>query len=126
MRALLLPLLLTFSGCAASPSVITMDSGKVLHVGMFWFQPEVTPAQQREFRTAVRNVRGVDGLESVWAGTPAGTQHPAVDDSYGMLVVMRFRDRAALDAWGPHPVHQEIVQKYGGWMQKVAIYDALE
>lgn len=122
-----LALLISLAACATSPRVGSTGSQKVLHVVLFWFKPDVDERSKQELGQAViARMREVEGLEVTYAGRPAGTPRPLVDNSYGMLVIMRFKDREALAAWDAHPVHRDLIAKYGELVTKAVVYDAVE
>lgn len=42
----------------------------------------------------------------------AGEVFSARNDGYGIACAMHFIDQASLDAYGPHPLHQDMVQNH--------------
>src|SRR5690349_1408017 len=97
LRAFLPPLLLT--ACAAVPTTSVPGGDARLHVVLFSLKPDAPAAERAAFPAAVvANASEVRGVGVGWAGTPAGTQRAVVDNSYGVIAVMRFHDAAALAA----------------------------
>ncbi|MCC6445925.1 MAG: Dabb family protein [Armatimonadetes bacterium] len=81
----------------------------VEHIVFFKIRPQATPEQKQAM---------VDGLKSLAKLIP-GIARLSVGENfsdrsrgftYGLVV--RFTDRAALEAYLPHPAHQEVVEKY--------------
>ena len=76
---------------------------------MFAFRWKLeTKAEQKA--AALQEIRGlqgqIPGLLEAWAGkniSPRGL-------GYELSGVMKFQDQASLDAYGPHPAHQKLVQ----------------
>ena len=76
---------------------------------MFAFRWKLeTKAEQKA--AALQEIRGlqgqIPGLLETWAGqnfSPRG-------QGYELGGVMKFQDQASLDAYGPHPAHQKLVQ----------------
>jgi hypothetical protein len=63
----------------------------------------------------VAMMKGLSSLKSKVPGVLDLTVGPNFSDrnqGYTHGLVVRFRDRAALDAYLPHPAHQEVVQKF--------------
>jgi hypothetical protein len=81
--------------------------GEVMHVVLFKWKPEATPEQIERVMEALRELpEKIPGIRELTCGEnfcerAQGFQHG---------LVVRFADRAALDAYGPHPAHQEVVQ----------------
>jgi hypothetical protein len=77
-----------------------------IHVFAFRWRQGVTEDQKQRAITEIRALQGqIPGLLETWVGknfSPKAQGHE-------LGGVMKFRDRAALDAYGPHPVHQDLV-----------------
>jgi hypothetical protein len=72
----------------------------------FRFKPGVTEAQKDHIVAEIRKLQGqIPGLLDTFVGkniSPRG-------EGYELGGAMKFADKAALDAYGPHPVHQKLV-----------------
>ncbi len=77
-----------------------------IHVFGFRWKPEVTAEQKDKIAAEIKKLQGqIPGLLETYVGTnfsPRG-------QGYELGGVMKFADRASLDAYGPHPVHQQLV-----------------
>ena len=77
-----------------------------IHVFAFRWKPGVSEEQKEQAASEIRKLQGrIPGLLETWVGknfSPRG-------QGYELGGVMKFTDRAALDAYGPHPVHQQLV-----------------
>ncbi len=115
---------LLLAACSSLPSTSLPDDGSRLHVVLFWLKPDM-PAAEREAmpRELVAKATRIPGLEAVWNGRPAGTPRDVVDNSYDLMLVMRFRDAAAAKAWDTDPVHLELVARFKPHFAKVVVYD---
>ena len=73
----------------------------------FRFQPGVTDEQKDHIVAEIRKLQGqIPGLLETFVGkniSPRG-------EGYELGGAMKFADKAALDAYGPHPVHQSLVR----------------
>lgn len=88
-----------------------------IHTFAFRWKPDVTDAQKQRVISEIRSLQGqIPGLLETWVGkniSPKG-------QGYELGGVMTFSDRAALDAYGPHPLHQQLLS----WL--VPLIDAIE
>ena len=77
-----------------------------IHVFAFRWKPDVSEEQKERVIAGVRELQGqIPGLLETSVGkniSPKGL-------GYELGGVMKFQDRASLDAYGPHPVHQKLV-----------------
>ncbi len=81
--------------------------GEVMHIVLFKWKPEARQEEIERVMEALRELpEKIPGIQELTCGEnfcerAQGFQHG---------LVVRFTDRAALDAYGPHPAHQEVVQ----------------
>ncbi|MBV9157220.1 MAG: Dabb family protein [Acidobacteriaceae bacterium] len=77
-----------------------------IHVFAFRWKRAVTEEQKQRAITEIRQLQGrIPGLRETWVGknfSPRG-------QDYELGGVMKFADRESLDAYGAHPVHQELL-----------------
>jgi hypothetical protein len=77
-----------------------------IHMFAFRWKPGVTDEQKKRVMAEIRNLQGkIPGLVETWVGvniSPRG-------QGYELGGVMKFADKASLDAYSPHPVHQKLV-----------------
>jgi hypothetical protein len=77
-----------------------------IHMFAFRWKPGVTDEQKQRVMAEIRNLQGkIPGLVETWVGvniSPRGR-------GYELGGVMKFADKASLDAYSPHPVHQKLV-----------------
>ncbi len=80
----------------------------ITHVVLLKWKGGVDRKAIETARTELRALTGkIPGLLDVSAGDNCSSR----SQGYQFAAVMRFPDRAALDAYGPHPAHQRIVQE---------------
>ena len=77
-----------------------------IHTFLFQWQPNVT-AELKE--RAAREIRALQGQIPGLLETSYGTNVSPRSQGFTDGGVMKFRDKAALDAYSPHPVHQKLV-----------------
>lgn len=81
----------------------------VEHIVLFkWREgaaPEAIEAALRELRALEGKIEGI--LDLFCGADFSGRSH-----GFTHALTVRFTDRAALDAYGPHPAHQHVVQQF--------------
>lgn len=77
-----------------------------IHLFAFRGKPGLTEEQKQRVIAEMRNLQGqIPGLLETFVGvniSPRGQGHE-------LGGVMKFTDKASLDAYGPHPVHQKLL-----------------
>jgi Stress responsive A/B Barrel Domain len=77
-----------------------------IHMFAFRWKPGTTEEQKQRAIEEIRNLQGqIPGLLETWVGANFSPR----SQGYQLGGAMKFADRAALDAYGPHPVHQALV-----------------
>jgi Stress responsive A/B Barrel Domain len=77
-----------------------------IHMFAFRWKPDVTEAQKQRVIAEIRKLQGqIPGLLE----TSVGVNISARGQGYELGGVMKFSDKASLDAYSPHPVHQKLV-----------------
>lgn len=77
-----------------------------IHAFAFRWKAGVTEPQKERVASEIRQLQGqIPGLLETWVGknfSPRG-------QGYEFGGVMKFADKASLDAYGPHPAHQKLL-----------------
>lgn len=77
-----------------------------LHVFAFRWKPGVTGEQKERVAAEIRKLQGqIPGLLETWVGKSFSPR----SQGYELGGVMKFADKASLDDYGPHPVHQQLL-----------------
>lgn len=77
------------------------------HIVLFRWTPEAAPEAVAQVMEGLRGLRQqIPGIIDLQCGEDFSGR--AQGYSHGLVV--RFETRAALDAYGPHPAHQQVVQ----------------
>jgi antibiotic biosynthesis monooxygenase (ABM) superfamily enzyme len=88
-----------------------------IHCFAFRWKPGVNEEQMERVAREIQNLQGqIPGLIETYVGkniSPRG-------QGYTFGGVMKFTDQASLDAYGPHPLHQELLE----WL--VPLIDPIE
>ena len=79
----------------------------VEHIVLFAWKPDTDPAAIQKAVEGLRALKGrIPGVVDLTCG--ANFSDRGKNFTHGLVV--RLTDRAALEIYGPHPLHQEIVQ----------------
>src|SRR5580658_10749664 len=80
--------------------------GMFIHTFAFRWKPGVTTEQKQRVVAAIRELQGpIPGLLETWVGENISPR----SQGYELGGVMKFQDRASLEAYGAHPVHQALL-----------------
>jgi len=78
----------------------------IIHTFAFRWKPDVTDEQKTRVITDIRALQGqIPGLIETHVGVNISPR----SQGYELGGVMKFANRAALDAYGTHPVHQVLL-----------------
>ena len=78
----------------------------VVHTFAFRWKPNVAPEQKQRAVSEIRNLQGrIPGLLETLVGENISPR----SQGYELGGVMKFEDRATLEAYNSHPVHQELL-----------------
>jgi hypothetical protein len=92
--------------CAQMGWQPTAKPGNVDHVVLLWLNEPGNAAVKEKMISASREfAREIPGIVSVTVGDAVPSDRDVVDDSFDLGITIRFRDRAALDAYQKHPAH---------------------
>jgi hypothetical protein len=81
----------------------------VEHVVLFKLKPEATEEQKHAMVEALRGLKGqIEGIMDLTCGRNFSERSQGSE----IGLVVRFRDRAALDAYIPHPIHRGVVERF--------------
>jgi Stress responsive A/B Barrel Domain len=79
----------------------------VIHTFAFRWKGEVTEEQKARVMAEIRELQGqIPGLLETWVGMNFSPR----SQGYALGGVMKFADRAALEAYDGHPVHQKLLR----------------
>ena len=111
------------TGCATAPQ--PARAGKLYHVGLVWLKEPGNPEHRQKIIEAAHSfARAIPEVQFLSVGQSPPSTSPYVDDSFDICLVMRLEDKAALDRYGIHPVHQKAAQEVVlPLSQKILFYD---
>jgi hypothetical protein len=111
------------SGCAAPAKMA--HSGKLNHVGLFWMkEPGNAEHRQKLIAAAHSFAREIPEVQFLSVGQTLPKTSPYTDASFDICFVMRFENKAALDRYGKHPVHNKAAKEvFLPLSDKILFYD---
>lgn len=96
-----------------------------IHAVYFWLRPDLERADRDRFEAGLKSLRGIEGVEEGYIGSPAATDRPVIERGYTRSLVLVFRDEAAHDAYQTHPVHDRFREACSKLWTTVRIYDSV-
>jgi hypothetical protein len=111
------------AGCATASKPV--PAGKLFHVGLVWLKEPGNAAHRQQIIAAAHAfAREIPEVQFLSVGQTLPSPSPYVDDSFDVCVVMQFADKAALDRYNQHPVHQKAAQEaFLPLSKKILFYD---
>ncbi len=92
----------------------------VEHIVLFKLKPEVGEAKKEELVEALRGLKGrTPGMVDLSAGETFTDRH----NGYTVGLVVRFEDKASLEAYGPHPAHVPVKELAGELSESIIAVD---
>src|SRR6267142_5656488 len=85
--------------------------GQVEHVVLVWMKDPSDSAARQKIIAATKTFKQIPGVIDARAGRAVPSTRPVVDSTFDIGIVVTFKDRAALEAYGPHPIHQKAAQE---------------
>ncbi len=121
--ALTLSALWFCAGCATATKPVT--AGKLYHVGLVWLKEPGNAAHRQQIIAAAHAfAREIPEVQLLSVGQTLPSSHPFVDDTFDVCVVMQFADKAAMERYNKHPVHQKAAQEaFLPLAKKIQFYD---
>lgn len=98
----------------AAPATPPDPVGPIVHVVLFDLPPTATPDEARALAIDSRALLRIPGVESVWVGPKALDDRETHVKDYDVALCVRLRSLADLKAYGSHPQHRELVEKWKG------------
>ena len=95
----------------------------LIHSVYFWLDRKLTPAQKKQFQSAVEKLRGIEVVEQIFVGPPGSTNRPAVDRTYDVGLAVVLKDLDAHQTYQDHSIHKNFLQNYSAFWTKVTVYD---
>ena len=95
------------SGCASTIPVAS-NQGYIHHLVIAWLKQPGDTAAQQKLIDATKSLAEIPGVISVTAGRTFASDRAVVDDSFDVALTIVVKDRAALDVYQNHPIHNRV------------------
>lgn len=101
------------------------SEGKLYHVGLVWLKESGNAEQRKKIIEAAHAfAEEIPEVEFLSVGQTLPQTSPYIDASFDVCFVMRLQDKAAMDRYGAHPVHQKAAQEvFLPLSKKIIFYD---
>lgn len=112
-----------FTGCATAPK--PAKAGELYHVGLVWLkEPGNAEHRQKIIEAAHSFAREIPEVEFLSVGKTLPAMSSWHDASFDICFVMRLEDKAALDRYAKHPIHEKAAKEvFLPLSQKILFYD---
>ena len=94
---------------------------EIVHVVLVRWGGEHAASAQRASELVQQHLPGIEGVTSVASGPSVSGE--GLEGRFDWMLVVRFRDRAALDGYLPHPEHQPVGGFLGEAGAEVVVFD---
>lgn len=92
----------------------------VTHVVLVAWEPGTDRSAEAD-AVVEQHLARIGGVESVRSGTSVSTE--GLEGGFDWMLVVRFRDRAALEGYLPHPEHRPVAEFIGAGSERVVVFD---
>ncbi len=115
------------TSCGSMSCQPASKTGNVEHVVLLWLnEPGNAAIKEKMVATSRTFQKEIPGIVSMSVGDALPSDREVVDDSFDLALVMRFKDKAALDAYEKHPVHVKAVKEVlAPNASKLKVYDVV-
>lgn len=97
-----------------------------IHMVFFWVNEDASDADKQQLIDDCVNLLGaIETVKRVEVGTPAGTPREVVDNSYGVSLIVYFKDRAGQDYYQTAQKHLDFIERNSKTWSKVQVYDMI-
>jgi hypothetical protein len=96
------------------------------HCVFFWLKLSLPAEETAVFERGLRSLIGTPGVIDGSIGVPAPTVRSVVERSYSYGLVLRFKDKAAHDAYQVHPIHDQFHNRCQPMWTNVVVYDFVD
>lgn len=95
-----------------------------VHVVLFWLKKN-TPesARQQLLSDCQALLARIPTVRQLYAGDPAMTPRPVVDNSYAVGLCVILEDAAGHDVYQEHALHKEFIARNREHWERVQVYD---
>lgn len=98
-----------------------------VHNVIFWLKEGTSEAERDQVIVDCNEILAkCPDVRHLWAGVPANTPRPIVDNSYSLALTVVFDDVAGHDVYQEHPLHKEFIARNERHFGRITVYDFQE
>ena len=113
------------AGCASTDAAPVALEAPATYTHDVFFRMK-DPAQLDGLAEACERLREIPGVVRLVVSRRDETQARSVNmDWFELALHVEFEDVAAYDGYGPHPLHQDLLARYGAGFERVEVFDGL-
>lgn len=95
-----------------------------VHTVVFWLKEGTDEASRNQVIADCNELlTKIPTVRHLWAGVPANTPRPIVDNSYSLTLTVALDDREGHDLYQDHPLHKEFIERNKSHFDRFTIYD---
>jgi hypothetical protein len=115
------------TSCSTFQGEPTDDGKKLRHIVVVWLKKNKDSYQQAKLLQAGRDLRAIEGVESIAMGRCIPSDRPIVDSTFDVAYIMNFKDQTALQNYLQHPKHVQAVKTIlKPLAKKILVYDFMD
>lgn len=117
--------ILSFNSCEIKRDVkveIKVEDAFV-HSAYFWFKEDATQAQIDAFIADSEKLRDIKTVKGFFAGKPANTDRPVIENTYDYAVVFLFEDFEAQEYYQQDQIHLDLIENHSSIWERVMVTD---
>jgi hypothetical protein len=100
------------------------QQARVSHVVVCWLKQPGNEMARQQLIDDSKSFTKIPGIVHVSAGRPIPSTRPAVDASFDVAIVMKFKDEQSLATYASHPIHLAAVERtLKPLVAKYVVYD---
>lgn len=108
--ALALTAMPMFLGCRTTGRAAT--PGRFHHVGLVWLKEPGNIEHRQRIVSAAHSFAGaIPEVQSISVGQSPPSTSPYVDSSFDLCLIMQFEDKAAMERYARHPIHEKAARE---------------
>jgi hypothetical protein len=95
-----------------------------VHLVYFWLKAGTSDSARQQLLDDCQTLLPkIPGVRHLWAGRPAMTPRPVVDNSYDLGLCVIYDDQAGHDAYQDHSLHHEFLARNKANFGRIQVYD---
>ncbi len=94
-----------------------------VHTAYFWFKEGTSQEQIEAFKASSERLREIETVQGYFAGGPAPTTRPVIENSYDFAIAFLFKDLEAQEYYQKHQLHLDLIENHQDIWERVMVTD---